>query len=377
MPLSFQKIFYAILSIFALFTILILAKTVLIPLAFALVTAFILFPLVRRYEGWGVNKTMATLFAMLTLVLIIGGGITLFSSQIFQLSENVTEFKDKILRVFAEVTIFINSNFSMAHPLEKGELLEKLKTWLNESIGSLVNQTFSGTVAFLTGLLSSVVFTFLILLYSTGLTHAMVNFYPERYQGQAKTMLKSVYDVGKSYLLGMSLIILILGIVNSVGLWIIGIESPFLFGFLAAILAIIPYVGTVVGAIIPIIYAFIVYESIWMPVAIAVFFWAVQVVESNFLTPKIVGGKLQVNALTAILSIIIGASVWGIAGMILFLPFAAMLKVVAESYIELKPLSLLIGNENYTEASSTLTSGTSRLNRILVGIKALFKYNKK
>lgn len=377
MPLSFQKIFYAILSIFALFTILILAKTVLIPLAFALLTAFILYPLVRKYESWGVNKTMATLFAMLTLVLIIGGGITLFSSQIFQLSENVSEFKDKILRVFAEVTVFINGNFPMANPLEKGELLEKLRGWLKESTGSLVNQTFSGTVAFLTGLLSAVVFTFLILLYSSGLVHAMTNFYPERYRSQALSMLKSVYKVGKSYLFGMSLIISILGVINSVGLWIIGIESPFLFGFLAAILAIIPYVGTVVGAAIPIVYAFIVYDSIWMPVAIAIFFWAVQVVESNFLTPKIVGGKLQVNALTAILSIIIGASVWGIAGMILFLPFSAMLKVVAESYIELKPLSLLIGNENYTEASSTLTTGTSRLKRILAWFKALFHSAKK
>jgi len=309
---------------------------------------------------------------MVTLVVIIGGSITLFSAQIFQLLDNITAFSDKILSVFAEATIFINSNIPMVSPLETGELLGKLKELLRESLGPLVNQTFSGTVAFLTGLLSVVVFTFLILLYSDGLVYALSTFYPERHRNQALTMFKSVYSVGKSYLTGMTTIVLILGVVNSIGLWIIGIESPFLFGFLAAILAIIPYVGTVLGAAIPIVYALFVYDSIWMPVAIAIFFWVVQVIESNFLTPKIVGGKLQVNALTAILSIIIGASVWGIAGMILFLPFAAMLKVVAESYVELKPLSLLIGDEIYTESDNSLSTGTSALKKLLARITKLF-----
>src|SRR5690606_28548952 len=134
--------------------------------------------------------------------------------------------------------------------------------------------------------------------------------------------------------------------VNSIGLSIIGLENPFLFGFLAALLAIIPYAGTILGALIPILYAFMYYNSYWMPITIAIFFWLVQVVESNFLTPKIVGGNLKINALTSILSIIIGASVWGVAGMVLFLPFAAMLKAVCEEYKELQPFALLIGEHN-------------------------------
>jgi predicted PurR-regulated permease PerM len=75
-------------------------------------------------------------------------------------------------------------------------------------------------------------------------------------------------------------------------------------------------------------------------------FWAIQVVESNYLSPKIVGGTLKVNALAAIISIIVGAAVWGIAGMILFLPFTAMLKVVCHEYDELKPIALFIGEQN-------------------------------
>jgi predicted PurR-regulated permease PerM len=69
-------------------------------------------------------------------------------------------------------------------------------------------------------------------------------------------------------------------------------------------------------------------------------------VSDNFLTPLIVGGSLKINALTAILSLFVGAAVWGLAGMILFLPFAAMLKVVCQEFEELKPIALIIGEQN-------------------------------
>jgi predicted PurR-regulated permease PerM len=350
MHLSFQKLFFTIASVFGIFAIMILAKPVLIPLAFAFLVAFILFPVCQKFEAWGANKIFAAFLSMFSLLLIIAGGLYLFSTQIIDLSENLTEFKGKILEIFADVTIFINQNFSFVPELERGELLEKIKNGLSNSVGTLVGQTFSGTAAFFTGLVTSIVFTFLILIYRDGLVHALVQFFPEDNREKAHKMFKSVQQVGQQYLFGMFIIVLVLGFTNSIGLLIIGIDNPFLFGFLAAILAIIPYAGTLIGAAIPVLYAFMSYDSIWMPISIIIFFWAVQFVESNVLTPKIVGGNLKVNAFTSILSIIIGASVWGVAGMILFLPFSAMLKVICEEYIELKPLALLIGERNYTDS---------------------------
>ena len=346
MSISFQKLFFAIATVFAFFTILILGKLVLIPMAFSLIIAFILFPIARKLEIWGTSKLLAAFLSMLALLLIIGGGIFLFSTQIIQLSENLTEFKDKILGLLADVTLYINKNISFVPHLEKGELFDNFKNWLSKSAGTMANQTFSGGINFLTGLFSVIIFTFLILIYRNGLVQACAHFYPKEHRNNAFKMFKSVQQVGQKYLFGMFMIVLILGFVNSIGLWIIGIDSPFLFGFLAAVLAIIPYVGTIAGAAIPILYSFMTYDSLWMPIAIAAFFWFVQVIESNFLTPKIVGGNLKVNALAAILSIIIGASVWGVAGMILFLPFTAMLKVVCEEYTELKPIAMLIGEQN-------------------------------
>jgi predicted PurR-regulated permease PerM len=347
MHLSFQKLFYVIATIIGICAILILAKAILIPIAFAFLIAFVLSPLARKFESWGANKIISAFLSLLVIFLLIGGCIFLFSNQLIQLSENLTNFKAKILTVFADTTLFINKNIGFLPQLERGELLDKLKNWLNESVGTLLSHTFNNTASIIIGLLTSVIFAFLILIYRNELVRALVLFYPQEHREKALKMIKSVHRVGQQYIVGMMVIILILGVINSIGLWIIGIENPFLFGFLAAALALIPYAGTFLGAAIPILYSFISYDTIWMPITIAIFFWFVQFLESNFLTPKIVGGNLKINAITSILSIIIGASIWGIAGMIIFLPFAAMLKVVCEEYEELKPIALLIGEQNY------------------------------
>jgi predicted PurR-regulated permease PerM len=349
MKLSFQKLFFVIATVFALFAILVLAKSILIPLSVALLMSFILFPLAKKLESWGMNKILTAFLSIFGVLLIIGAVIFFFSTQIIELSKEFSHFQDKIINTFADVTVYVNNNVSVVENLQKNELFDQMKGWLAESSGSLISKTVSNTATFLAGLLATIIFTFLFLIYRDGLTKAFIAFSIEDKRERVVKMFKSVQQVGQKYFLGMLLIIILIGLVNSIGLLIIGIDNPFLFGFLGATLSIIPYIGTTFGAIIPVTYAFVSHDSWWMAISIAVLFWGVQLISDNFLTPKIVGGSLKVNALTTILSLIIGAAVWGVAGMILFLPFVAMLKVVCEEYEELKPVALLIGNQNYQE----------------------------
>lgn len=349
MNLSFQKLFFSIATVFSFFAILILAKSILIPIAFALLISFMLHPLVKKCESWGMNKILAVFLPIFSVILIIAGGIFLFSTQIIQITNEFSHFQNKIVGAFTDLTLFINENVSFVPNLEKNELFGGIKDWLHESMGSLVKQTFYSTATFLTGLFATLIFTFLILIYRKGLTKALSHFAPVDKRERVVKMFKSVQQVGLNYLSGMIILVIVIGLANSFGLLMIGIENPFLFGFLGAILAIVPYVGTVSGAIIPIVYSIIAYNSLWMPISIAILFWFVQLTTDNFLSPKIVGSSININAFTSILSLIIGAAVWGIAGMILFLPFAAMLKIVCEEYDQLKPVALLIGNQNYQE----------------------------
>jgi len=367
MNLSFQKMFFAIATIFALFAFLVLAKSILIPLSIALFLSFILFPLAKRFESWRMNKILAAFFSIFAMFLIIGGTIYFFSTQIIGLSNESSHFKDKIILLFADVTLYLNNNVSFIPNLEKNELIDRIQDWLRLSTGSLVRKTVSNTATLFVGLLATIVFTFLILIYRDGLTQAFTQFAPKEKSEKVRKMFKSVQQVGQKYLLGLILLTIVIGLANSFGLWIIGIDNPFLFGFLGATLAIIPYIGTAMGAIIPILYAFMSYDSPLKAIAVAILFWCVQLVADNYLTPKIVGGSLKVNALAAILSLFIGAAVWGIAGMILFLPFAAMFRVVCEEYEELKPVALIIDSQNYKKKAVDVKSIRNLIKKIQVG----------
>lgn len=374
MSLSFQKLFFAIATVIAIFAILILAKPILVPLGFALLISFILYPLAKKLETWGVNRMFATFLSMLLMALIIGGGISFFLTQITNLPNVLSDFQDKIMGLLKDIIIYINNHVKLETDLEQEYLLDQLKEWFKNVAFPVAENTLYNTTSFLAGLLATIVYTFLLLIYRTGLTQAFIKFSPMDKRGIALNMFKKVQKVGQKYLGGMIILIIILGLANSLGLWIIGVDSPFLFGFLAAAMSIIPYVGTTLGASIPILYAFMSHDSLWVPFAVAVLFWAIQLIESNFLSPKIVGSSLQINALAAILSLLIGASVWGIAGMILFLPFAAMLKVICEEYEPLKPVALLIGNQNEDENGK---QGKAMHNRFEKIKNRLLKFSKK
>lgn len=358
MKLSFARLFFVVVFLFSLFAVMILAKVVLIPLSMAMLISFILYPVVKKLRSWGLNKLMSAFLSLMMIFIILGGGLTLFSAEILSLSDELNDFTGKIMNTFTDALVFINNNIQFIDDLNKEKLLESGEKWIKDSSGALIQNTFSGTASFLSGLLTTVIFAFLFLIYSKGLTKAFVAFGDDQNKGQILRMLKRIQTVGQKYLTGMFLLIIILGFANSIGLWIIGIDSPFLFGFLAALLSIVPFIGTTIGASIPVLYAFISSDSLWIPFAVLILFWAIQTIESNFLNPKIVGSSLNVNALVAILSLLIGAAVWGVAGMVLFLPFAAILKVICEEFEQLKPVAMLISDD--ISGDNNDKSGTSK-----------------
>jgi len=366
MKLSFQKSFFTMAFIATFIAFLVIAKSILVPLGIALILAFILYPVHKKLIGWGLGNILSGFISILVLALVIGGGLTFFSAEIIALSDEINNFGSKLSNLYTDIIIYINKNVTLVDQLNEDDLLNDLTTWLKNSAGAVLGGTFSSTANFLTGLITMFIYLFLFLIYNKGLVKAFMKFSPADKKNQFFNMLKGVQQVGQKYLSGMLILILILGTLNSIGLWIIGIDSPFLFGFLAASLSIIPYIGTTLGATIPVLYAFMSNDQLWVPLAVAILFWFVQLLEGNFLNPKIVGSSVNVNAFAAILSLIIGASVWGVAGMVLFLPFAAMLKVVCKEYEQLQALGLLIGNDNFVEKKKNKKNIFKRLKEKLI-----------
>ena len=128
---------------------------------------------------------------------------------------------------------------------------------------------------------------------------------------------------------------IIMGILSTIALSIMGIKYAPLLGFIIGLFNIIPYVGAIIAVIISAIITFItggLDQTIWMLVVIII----IQQIDANIINPKIVGNTLKISPLLVIFAITIGGAYFGMMGMFLAVPIAAVSKILIEDYIEYK-----------------------------------------
>ena len=142
---------------------------------------------------------------------------------------------------------------------------------------------------------------------------------------------------------GLLTVMGIVAILNSVGLMIIGVEHAWFFGIMASLLMLLPYIGIAIGSVLPALFAIATKDSYWYALAVIGWFQVVQILEGNFITPNIVGGKVSLNPLVSILSIFLFSMLFGFAGLILALPLMAILKVIFDTVPQLQPYGFLFG----------------------------------
>jgi predicted PurR-regulated permease PerM len=147
----------------------------------------------------------------------------------------------------------------------------------------------------------------------------------------------------------------IVGVLNSIGLLLLGIDYPFFFGFLCAVLLLIPYIGIIIGSLLPALVAFATKDSNWYAVGVLLLFSVIQFIEGNFITPKITGSKISINAFVSILSIVVFGMLWGTSGMILALPLTASLKVLFDHSPKFHIYGFLLGEptEQFTKSKAS------------------------
>src|SRR5690606_22164576 len=128
--------------------------------------------------------------------------------------------------------------------------------------------------------------------------------------------LGEIYHVIQNYLMGMVMVMGIVAILNTAGLLVMGIQYAWFFGTFAALLLLIPYIGIMIGSIIPALFAIATMDSAWYALGVIGWFQVVQFFEGNFITPNLVGGKVSMNPMVAIISLLLGGMLFGLAGLI-------------------------------------------------------------
>jgi predicted PurR-regulated permease PerM len=186
------------------------------------------------------------------------------------------------------------------------------------------------------------IYAVLFLYHRTVFVKALILLFGDQNELKIRQVLQQVVLTYAGFIKGMVMVYFIVGVLNSLGLELLGIKHAILFGMLTAIMTIIPYVGIILSSLLPICIAFITKDSIWYPIGVILVFVFVQYLEGNVIFPKVVGRQLDLSTWATLVAIITGGIIWGVAGMILFIPLIAILKIVAQNIPEWEPLYVLL-----------------------------------
>lgn len=351
-PIS-AKFAFGLISLIGVVFILNILKGVLIPLSFGGLLAMLLHPICHRLEGIKVPRVAAIFICIILVVGLITGLLLLVINQLQVFSEELPAYSSKITLLLNKLQIFIEQKLNIRRGKQGAELqkygLEALK-----NSGEYISNFLSGTSSLLANASLVPIYVFFFLYYRDFLRHFLQKVFKTTKATKVNQIIAKIYEVVQSYLLGLFLVIIIVAILNSVGLLFLKIDYAIFLGTFAAFLLLIPYIGITIGALLPITIALLTKDSLLYAVAVLGLFLAVQALESNFITPLIVGSKVSINSFAAIISLLLGGQLWGMAGLVLALPFIAIIKVIFDNVDGLQPYGFLLGEADMKKKKTFL-----------------------
>jgi predicted PurR-regulated permease PerM len=341
---GYLKALCILLLLVVIVYIMIAGRSLLIPLALGGYIGMLLIPVCAWMESKRMPRPFAAVLSLLGFSTIIIGLIVLVILQIRSFTKDLNNVSDRLNGYLTDIdgaaSNYLGANLGIKDGIDKDQIYG-----LITSNSETVSNFLLSTIGSLYGVILLPVFVFFMLVYRSHLSNFITEFFQKQQESTVKTKIYSLRKVVQYYILGLGKVMLILAVLNTLALYLIGVEHALFFGLIAALLNIIPYLGPFLGAILPFTFAFLTMDSLMYPLLVLLSFTLIQLIESNFLTPKIVGGTVNLNALITFLGLLIGAAIWGVVGMILVIPTLAILKRIFDLDESTKPYSYLFGEE--------------------------------
>lgn len=322
-------------------------RGILIPFSFALFLAILLNPLVDRLKKWGIPGVPAIVLALVIAIIIIAGIWYFLATQMIHFTDQMPVLQKKTTELMSKLQQDLADRWRI--PLEKqNQYIGEAKAGIKPLIGQLLG-TFIGT---LTTAFLLPVYTFLLLYYKTLILNFLYEIFAEQNAEEVSTVLRQIKGAIQQYMFGLLIEGLIVASLNTIALLMLGIPYAVLLAVLGAILNVLPFIGGILAALLPIAVATITRDGINTQIGVAVCYIVIQFVDNHFLIPYIVSSKVRINALLSIVAVLLGGAVWGFSGMFLSIPFIGALKIIFDRIPELKPWGKLLGDEVPTRIRS-------------------------
>lgn len=344
--LDVQKLAYVLIILVLLTYIATVASNIIVPFLFAVLFTLLLHPICRKIERLISNRAFAIVLTFCVVLIPLIGLITFFSYQFVDVFENISSLNEKLDKGLQTLFRWVNKTLGLSNAFSKDWLAENASKFL-ETPAAYIGKSISSSSVLLGNIALCLLYCFFLLLYRQSFKNFFLYQVSASDRSNTEELIGRIQAVVQEYLSGIAIVMLLLGIINSLGLYLIGISYALFWGFLAAFLAIIPYIGTFIGGFLPFIFSIATTTGFVQPMLVLALFATIQALEGNIITPKIVGSSVKVNPLAAILALVIGGSIWGVSGLILAIPLIAILRIFMSQLDYFKAFSFLLSDDIY------------------------------
>lgn len=335
-----------IITVLAILMTLYFARAVAFPIVLSLLIALPLRPVVRWISQRGLPSVVSATLVVAIILSLGGAAFWFVASPARHWMESVPSHLTAIeykLRALREPMNDMQKAGATVEQLTQGaEDPATVKVEVKQP--SLTSTVLNTTTNLLTGGVITFSLLFLLLAFGDELLEGVVRQLQTRYdRHNVRSICLHAESTISHYLLVCTCINIGLGVVIGLGLWLIGVPNPVLWGVMAACLNFLPFIGLALGTGIIFLVGLISFDSIPYALLAPAIYLAANGIEANLITPALLGRSLRLNVILIFVFIIIWGWMWGIGGALIAVPLLGVLKVTCDHSSRLKPLGELIG----------------------------------
>ncbi|MFA4931075.1 MAG: AI-2E family transporter [Patescibacteria group bacterium] len=309
-----------------------------IVLMLFIVTIFVaaLTPTIEYLQRHKIPRLAAvTLICVIIFIIFALIGGVILPPMIEQFGQLVTELPGKLQNYLTandtENKIKLFHDWLVEKDLVDGftRALELIYQQISNLSATIINQTF-GVISGAIGIFTIIALTFYLLLEEEGIRSFLLAVLPVKSQISAfKIWQKASVKTG-NWLRGQLLISFTIGLLTYIGFSILGVKYPLVLAVIAGIANIVPYIGPIAGAIPAVLIALV--QSPWLALGVIIVALLIQQIDSQFITPRIMGKFVGLSPVTIIVALLIGGTLAGVWGVILAIPISATIGVIIEEW---------------------------------------------
>ncbi|MEL7212934.1 MAG: AI-2E family transporter [Pseudomonadota bacterium] len=331
LPVEQQVKYWGIATV-VLFVVLWFLGDVILPFVLGGALAYCLDPIADRLERMGLSRIAATIVITLVALLIFTILILLVVPTLIQQTSALIRSAPEI---FNNLQTFLSERFPsiMVEDSTIRQQLLKIGAAIESRGAELLNTVVTSAAGLVNVIVLVVivpVVTFYLLLDWDNMTARIDDLLPRDHAPTVRNIARQIDKTLASFIRGQGTVCLILGTYYAVALMLIGLNFGLVVGFIAGLISFIPYVGAVVGGGLALGLGIFQFWGEWyMLAAVAAVFFSGQMVEGNILTPNLVGSSVGLHPVWLIFALSVFGSLFGFVGMLVAVPVAAMIGVIA------------------------------------------------